>query len=87
MLRHSSTFSTELPYSLPMETAAFSRANGVQGNSLRDHMLHDHGRTEQELDGLPLADLHRFEHVEQGMGLNDLGHHHPAEDAPSPGTL
>jgi hypothetical protein len=28
---------------------------------------------------LPLADLHRFEHVEQAMGLNDLGHKHPAD--------
>ena len=46
---------------------------------LRDHLLRDHGRTAQEIDGLPLADLHRFEHVEQSMGLNDLGHHHPAD--------
>jgi hypothetical protein len=48
---------------------------------------------------LPLADLHRFEHVEQAMGLNNLSHRHPAdeetrtpvpvdgEDAPIPGVL
>jgi hypothetical protein len=42
-------------------------------------MLREHGRTGPELDGLPLADLHRFEHVEQAMGLTDLSHHHPAE--------
>ena len=33
----------------------------------------------RELDRLPLADLHRFEHVEQAMGLNDLRHQHPAD--------
>jgi hypothetical protein len=46
---------------------------------LHDHMVREHGRTGPELDGLPLADLHHFEHVEQAMGLTDLGHHHPAE--------
>ena len=44
---------------------------------LHDHMLHEHGRDGREIDGLPLADLHRFEHVEQAMGLSDLRHHHP----------
>jgi hypothetical protein len=42
-------------------------------------MLREHGRTGRELDGLPLADLHHFEHVEQAMGLTDLSHHHPAD--------
>jgi hypothetical protein len=42
-------------------------------------MLRDHGRTRREINGLPLADLHRFEHVEQAMGLNDLSHQHPAD--------
>jgi hypothetical protein len=46
---------------------------------LRDHMLRDHGRTETEVHRLPLADLHRFEHVEQALGLNGLSHQHPAE--------
>ena len=46
---------------------------------LHDHMLRDHGRTRREINGLPLADLHHFEHVEQAMGLNDLSHQHPAD--------
>jgi len=45
---------------------------------LREHLRHDHGRTDREIDGLPLADLHHFEHVEQAMGLNDVSHRHPA---------
>jgi hypothetical protein len=62
--------------------AAFPQAEdqlAVQSSRLRDHMLHEHGRTGREINGLPLADLHHFEHVEQEMGLNDLGHHHPAD--------
>ena len=51
----------------------------VRSGRLRDHMLHEHGRTGREINGLPLADLHHFEHVEQAMGLNDLGHRHPAD--------
>jgi hypothetical protein len=51
----------------------------VRSSRLHDHLLRDHGRTAQEINGLPLADLHRFEHVEQAMGLNDLGHQHPAD--------
>jgi hypothetical protein len=51
----------------------------VRNSRLRDHMLHEHARTGQEISGLPLADLHRFEHVEQAMGLNDLSHQHPAD--------
>src|SRR3954471_21145023 len=50
----------------------------VRNSGLRDHMLHEHPRTGQEISGLPLADLHRFEHVEQAMGLNDLSHQHPS---------
>jgi hypothetical protein len=48
----------------------------VRSSRLHDHLLRDHGRTEPELNGLPLADLHRFEHVEQAMGLNRLNHQH-----------
>jgi hypothetical protein len=55
----------------------------VLSSRLHDHMLRDHGRTGREITGLPLADLHRFEHVEQAMGLNDLGHHHPAHHDPA----
>jgi hypothetical protein len=50
----------------------------VRGGRIRDHLLRDHGRTGREIDGMALADLHRFEHVEQAMGLNGLGHQHPA---------
>jgi len=49
---------------------------GHPGTSLRDHMLREHGRTGRETDGLPLEALHRFEHVEQAMGLTDLRHRH-----------
>jgi hypothetical protein len=50
----------------------------LRDHLLREHLIRDHGRTAQEIDGLPLADLHRFEHVEQALGLNDISHHHPA---------
>jgi hypothetical protein len=46
---------------------------------LHDHMVREHGRAGRELDGLPLADLHHFEHVEQAMGLTELSHHHPVD--------
>jgi hypothetical protein len=48
----------------------------VRSSRLHDHMLHEHGRPGREINGLPLADLHHFEHVEQAMGLNDLSHRH-----------
>jgi hypothetical protein len=51
----------------------------VRSSRLHDHLLHDHARTGREINGLPLADLHRFEHVEQAMGLIDLGHQHAAD--------
>ncbi|WP_222267270.1 hypothetical protein [Modestobacter marinus] len=50
----------------------------TQTSGLHDHLLHDHGHTEGELEGLPLADLHRLEHVEHEMGLHHLSHRHPA---------
>jgi hypothetical protein len=50
----------------------------VPSSHLRDHLLRDHGRSAREIDGLSLTDLHRFEHVEQAMGLNDLSHQHAA---------
>ena len=49
----------------------------MRSSHLHDHLVRDHGRTGRELDRLPLADLHRFEHVEQAMGMNDLRHQHP----------
>jgi hypothetical protein len=110
MLRQSSRPLLEVPasrgsYSMKNGAAgatAFSYADDqftVQSSQLNDHMLRHHGRTERELNGLPLAELHRFEHVEQSMGLNDLGHQHPAnmethvhvyadpEEAPIPDVL
>ena len=53
----------------------------AESDRLRDHLLRDHGRARREIDGLPVTDLHRFEHVEQAMGLNDLNHQHPADGA------
>jgi hypothetical protein len=46
---------------------------------LHEHLIRDHGRTGPEIDGLSLADLHHFEHLEQELGLIDLGHRHPAD--------
>jgi hypothetical protein len=54
----------------------------VAGMGLRGHLIGDHGRSEREIDGLPHEDLHRFEHLEQAMGLTDLGHWHSAGGAP-----
>jgi hypothetical protein len=48
----------------------------MNDNRLRRHLAHEHGRTGREIAGLPAADLHRFEHVEQSMGLITLGHRH-----------
>ena len=65
-----------LPASRGSLAVASSR---LHDHLLHDHLLHEHGRTGREIDGLPLADLHRFEHVEQAMGLNDLSHQHPSD--------
>jgi hypothetical protein len=51
----------------------------LRSSRLHDHLLRDHGRTAGEITGLPLVDLHHFEHVEQAMGLTDLSHRHPAD--------
>jgi hypothetical protein len=45
-------------------------------SGLHDHLVDDHGRTFQELVGLPLAAVHRFEHLEQALGLVSLDHVH-----------
>ena len=90
MLRQSPSPSLAVPPSrgsYPIQNGAARAATfphaenrfAVRSSRLRDHLIHDHGRTGQEIDGLPLADLHRFEHVEQAMGLNDLSHQHPAD--------
>jgi hypothetical protein len=46
---------------------------------LLGHLLREHRRTLPELEGLPLADLHRFEHVEHELGLIPLSHRHAAD--------
>jgi hypothetical protein len=43
---------------------------------LRDHLVEEHGRDRRDLDGLPLAGVHRLEHVEAEMGLVHLHHVH-----------
>jgi hypothetical protein len=53
----------------------------MTGSRLQDHLLRDHGRTGPDIDGLPLADLHRLEHVEHGMGLITLTHRHAPDGA------
>jgi hypothetical protein len=67
----------------PHDGAAWAAASpraedqfAVPSTRLHDHMLRDHHRTGREINGLPLADLLQFEHVEQTMGLNDLSHQH-----------
>jgi hypothetical protein len=50
----------------------------MDSSRLRTHLLREHGRTEPNIAGLPLAHLHRFEHVEQAMGLISLRHRHSA---------
>lgn len=61
------------------------RSGRPHDHLLRDHLLREHGRTAGELDGLPVAYLHHFEHVEQAMGLTELGHRHA--DRGQPGSI
>jgi len=51
----------------------------VDDTRLRYHLVREHGRSGPEFAGLPLAELHRFEHLEQAMGLITLGHGHSPE--------
>jgi hypothetical protein len=44
--------------------------------SVHSHLLHEHRRASRDLDGLPLDEMHRFEHVEADLGLLDLDHWH-----------
>jgi hypothetical protein len=48
----------------------------IHDHLIYDHLIHDHGRDRQEIERLPLAAIHRFEHLEQAMGLLDLDHAH-----------
>ena len=59
----------------------------VLSSRLHHHLLHEHDRDGREINGLPLADLHHFEHVEQAMGLNDLRHQHQEDWGPGPGSV
>jgi hypothetical protein len=52
------------------------RGAGARDGRLLDHLIREHGRTARELEGLDLEHLHRFEHVEQELGLIELGHRH-----------
>jgi hypothetical protein len=67
-IRNRVPWTVAVPHAPDHSAAASSR--------LVDHVLREHGRTGRETDGLPLADLHRFEHVEQAMGLIELSHDH-----------
>jgi hypothetical protein len=44
--------------------------------SVHSHLVHDHCRTSWDIDGLPLDEVHRFEHVEDDFGLLHLDHWH-----------
>jgi hypothetical protein len=44
--------------------------------SVHTHLVHDHRRTARDIDGLPLDEVHRFEHVEDDLGLLHLDHWH-----------
>ena len=48
---------------------------------LREHLEHDHGRQWCDIERLPLAAVHRFEHLEQAMGLIELDHRHDEAEA------
>jgi hypothetical protein len=47
--------------------------------SVHSHLVHEHRRAWRDIDGLPLDEVHRFEHVEHDLGLLDLDHWHPPD--------
>ena len=51
------------------------------GTRLRDHLVSEHGREFRDLAGLPLAGVHRLEHVEDELGLLHLHHGHARASA------
>ena len=57
-------------------SSSSSRDPSRDKGSVRDHLMRHHRRSAREIDGLPLEALHRFEHVEQTMGLIHLDHEH-----------
>jgi hypothetical protein len=48
----------------------------VEAESLRLHLVRDHGRAPHEIAGLPLGHVHELEHFDQTMGLLTLHHSH-----------
>jgi hypothetical protein len=44
--------------------------------TVHSHLVHEHCRAWRDIDGLPLDEVHRFEHVEQALGLLHLDHWH-----------
>jgi hypothetical protein len=58
-------------------TAGGAPTRGIRMSTrLRDHLLSEHGRELRDLDGLPLAGVHRLEQVEDELGLLQLDHGH-----------
>jgi hypothetical protein len=47
---------------------------------LHDHLVRDHGRSPHEIAGVSLDAVHQLEHVDQTMGLLQLGHRHSSDD-------
>jgi hypothetical protein len=64
-----------------MSSPAIRGPDQAKGH-LRDHLMRQHRRPAREIEGLPLAALHRFEHLEQTMGLIQLDHVHRDGDVP-----
>jgi hypothetical protein len=63
-------------YGSDLHNIAYLDHPAVGGIALRDHLIDEHRRSEPEIDGLTLEELHRFE---QATGLNDLGYRHSAD--------
>ena len=44
--------------------------------TLREHLVREHGRRGHELFGVPLDAVHRLDHVDQDAGMVELEHTH-----------
>src|SRR3954447_22218769 len=55
---------------------------GGPDDGLLEHLVSSHARTAADLAGLPTADVHSFEHLEQALGLIELDHVHGGAGAP-----
>ena len=49
---------------------------GDAWRTLRTHLVRDHGRSPDELDGSTLAAIHALEHFDYGDGVNVADHDH-----------